>query len=99
MRPGRRGVARGREPRGPAGHGLSGEGTGRRYLGHADQGSHVVLFVRDSPGDDIGPGAPFLCLGACTYVSHEGRKPIAITWKVRRAMPGETFRAASVVAS
>lgn len=74
-------------------------GMGRRYLSHADQGSHVVLFVRDSPGDDIGPGAPFLCLGTCTYVSHEGRKPIAITWKLRRAMPGETFRAASVVAS
>ncbi len=74
-------------------------GMGRRYLTHAEQGSHVVLFVRDSPGDDVGPGAPFLCLGACTYVSHEGRKPIAITWKLRRPMPGETFRAASVVAS
>ncbi|MBC3191046.1 DUF3427 domain-containing protein [Pseudonocardia sp. C8] len=74
-------------------------GMGRRYLMHREQGSHVVLFVRDSPADDIGPGAPFLCLGACDYVSHEGSKPIAITWKLRRAMPGETFRAASVVAS
>jgi hypothetical protein len=74
-------------------------GMGRRYLTHREQGSHVVLFVRDAPGDDIGPGAPFLCLGACEYESHEGSKPIAITWKLRRAMPGETFRAASVVAS
>ncbi len=74
-------------------------GMGRRYLTHREQGSHVVLFVRDAPGDDIGPGAPFLCLGPCDYVSHEGSKPIAITWKLRRAMPGETFRAASVVAS
>ncbi|MEQ3553881.1 DUF3427 domain-containing protein [Pseudonocardia nematodicida] len=74
-------------------------GTGRRYLTHRDQGSHVVLFVRAAPKDDIGDGAPFLCLGACDYVSHEGSKPIAITWKLRRAMPGETFRAASVVAS
>jgi len=74
-------------------------GTGRRYLGHRAQGSHVVLFVRDAPSDDIGEGAPFLCLGACEYVSHQGSKPIAITWRLHRAMPGETFRAASVVAS
>ncbi|MBP2367086.1 DUF3427 domain-containing protein [Pseudonocardia parietis] len=74
-------------------------GTGRRYLNHREQGSHVVLFVRDAPRDDIGEGAPFLCLGACDYESHLGSKPIAITWRLRRTMPGETFRAASVVAS
>ncbi|MFP5071110.1 DUF3427 domain-containing protein [Pseudonocardia nantongensis] len=74
-------------------------GMGWRYLHHREQGTHVLLFVRDAPGDDIGAGAPFLCLGACEYVSHQGSKPIAVTWKLRRAMPGETFRAASVVAS
>jgi hypothetical protein len=74
-------------------------GMGRRYLTHREQGSHVVLFVRDAPSDDIGAGAPFLCLGTCEYVSHQGSKPIAITWKLRRPMPGEMFRAASVVAS
>ncbi len=73
--------------------------TGRRYLRHRAQGSHVVLFVRDAPGDDMGEGAPFLCLGACDYVSHHGEKPIAITWRLSRVMPGETYRAASVVAS
>ncbi|WP_132430307.1 DUF3427 domain-containing protein [Pseudonocardia endophytica] len=73
--------------------------TGRRYLNHGAQGSHVVLFVRDTPGDDMGDGAPFLCLGACEYVSHHGEKPIAITWKLRRDMPGEVYRAAGVVAS
>ena len=35
-------------------------GMGRRYLTHAEQGSHVVLFVRDSPGDDIGPGGDWI---------------------------------------
>ncbi|MEV1295326.1 DUF3427 domain-containing protein [Pseudonocardia sp. NPDC049635] len=73
-------------------------GTGRRYLTHRQQGSHVLLFVRSAPRDDIGEGAPFLCLGTCDYVSHRGSKPIAITWRLHRPMPGETFRAASVVA-
>ncbi len=73
--------------------------TGRRYLGHRERGTHVALFVRESPTDDLGEGAPFLCLGLCDYVSHQGERPIAITWALRREMPGETFRAASVVAS
>lgn len=77
----------------------TGSPTGRRYLNHREQGSHVVLFVRDAPSDDVGEGAPFLCLGACEYVRHEGERPIAITWRLHREMPGETFRAASVVAS
>ncbi len=68
--------------------------TGRRYLTGA---GHVVLFVRDAPLDEIG-SSPFLCLGACEYVEHEGERPIAITWKLKRPMPGETFQAASVVA-
>lgn len=71
--------------------------VGHRYLHHRERGSHVALFVREAPTDDIGP-APFLCLGLCDYVRHEGERPIAITWKLRRAMPGETFRVASVVA-
>lgn len=70
-------------------------GPGQRYL---TGGSHVVLFVRDSPTDDLGP-APFLCLGLCRYAEHVGEKPIAITWSLDRAMPAEVFRAASVVAS
>lgn len=71
--------------------------TGRRYLSHAGSGSHVVLFVRDSPSDDLG-AAPFLCLGQVSYVSHRGERPIAITWQMHRTMPADTFVAASVAA-
>ncbi|MCE3550173.1 DUF3427 domain-containing protein [Pseudonocardia sp. RS11V-5] len=72
--------------------------TGQRYLHHRERGTHVALFVRETKNDDIG-AAPFLCLGTCDYVSHEGEKPISIVWRLRREMPGETFLAASVVAS
>ncbi len=71
---------------------------GQRYLHHRERNTHVVLFVREAPKDDMGESAPFLCLGSCEYVEHHGERPIAITWKLRRAMPGETFQLASVVA-
>jgi Domain of unknown function (DUF3427) len=71
--------------------------TGRRYVNHASLGSHVLLFVRESPKDDLG-AAPFLCLGPVNYVEHRGERPMAITWQLQRRMPGEVFSVASVVA-
>ncbi len=71
--------------------------VGQRYLHHREQGSHIVLFVRDAPTDDLG-AAPFLCLGPASYVEHRGERPIAITWKLHRPMPADVFTTASVVA-
>lgn len=71
--------------------------TGRRYLNHAALGSNVMLFVREAPADDFGAGAPFVCLGQADYVDHVGERPIAITWRLRRPMPPDTYLAASAV--
>ncbi len=71
--------------------------TGERYFHHREQGSRVVLFVRDTPTDDLGV-PPLLCLGQASYVEHRGERPIAITWRLHRPMPADTFTAASVVA-
>jgi superfamily II DNA or RNA helicase/HKD family nuclease len=71
--------------------------AGRRYLHHRELGTHVVLFVRDAPRDEIG-AAPFLCLGRASYVEHRGERPIAITWRLHRPMPADTFASASVIA-
>lgn len=35
--------------------------------------------------------APYIFLGPADYVSHEGERPVAITWKLHRAMPAEVF--------
>ena len=72
--------------------------TGRRYLRQRNIGTNVLIFVRDEKSDDLG-AAPYLLLGEADYVSHTGDRPIAITWRLRRAMPTETFQTASVVAS
>jgi hypothetical protein len=69
----------------------------RGYLHHRKLGTHVVLFVRNAPRDEIGV-APFLCLGQASHVEHRGERPIAITWRLHRPMPADNFANASVVA-
>ncbi len=34
---------------------------------------------------------PFLCLGFADYVSHEGERPMAIRWRLQRAIPGAFY--------
>ncbi len=48
--------------------------AGQRYLHHRERGSHVVLFVREQRADDIGEGAPFLCLGRLRLRRARGRE-------------------------
>ncbi|MPZ00567.1 MAG: DUF3427 domain-containing protein [Actinophytocola sp.] len=60
--------------------------TGQRYLRHREQGSEVVLFLRET---SIGDGpAPFRCLGRVSYVEHDA-EPVSITWRLHRPMPSE----------
>lgn len=66
--------------------------TGQRYLTGS---SNILLFVRDTHQDPFGT-APYQFLGPASYVTHQGERPIAITWKLARAMPIEFFQAATV---
>lgn len=64
--------------------------TGQRYLNHPENGSHILLFVREAKTNSLGT-APYVFLGPADYVTHEGDRPIAITWRLRRPMPMEMF--------
>lgn len=64
--------------------------TGRRYIEHERQGNHVLLFVREYNKVD-GITQPYLFLGAVRYVSHEGSRPMSITWKLDHPMPAGFF--------
>jgi hypothetical protein len=66
--------------------------TGQRYIHHRQRGSHILLFVRETKTDAFG-AAPYVFLGPAEYVSHEGERPMAITWRLRRSMPTEVFMA------
>jgi hypothetical protein len=70
--------------------------TGQRYLSHDTHGSHVVILARVTKANEWkGPGA-FRCLGSASIMSHEGERPIAITWHLHRPMASDFFQEASV---
>ena len=70
---------------------------GRRYVEQRENGATILLFVRDQANEARGAD-PFIFLGPVDYVSHQGERPIAITWKLRRPMPVDVFETGSVVA-
>ena len=72
-------------------------GTGQRYIHHRSRHTNVILFVRHRKYEE-GRTAAYTCLGPADYVSHKGSRPIAITWKLRHAMPDDFFRGARVAA-
>lgn len=68
--------------------------TGQRYQHHAEHGSTIMLFARLRDDERA-----FWFLGPATYVSHRGEKPMAVTWKLDHALPGDLFaRFAAAVA-
>jgi hypothetical protein len=68
--------------------------TGQRYLSGT---SNVLLFVREEQKDDFGT-SPYLFLGPVHLSSHEGERPIAITWRLEHPMPTDFFTSATVAA-
>jgi hypothetical protein len=69
--------------------------AGQRYLNGS---STVLLFCRTEHKGEYDT-APYVLLGPASYVSHLGERPIAITWKLRHAMPSEFFASATLAAS
>jgi len=53
-------------------------------------GCSVLLFVREENRRG-GVTLPFLCLGLTDDVSHEGERPMAIRWRLHRAIPGDFY--------
>jgi hypothetical protein len=72
--------------------------TGRRYRHHERLGSHVLHFVRRRRQDDRGETNPYTFLGPASYVSHQGERPMSITWRLHRPMPAELFEEMKVAA-
>jgi hypothetical protein len=60
--------------------------TGRRYQTHAESGSSVQLFARLRSDERA-----FWFLGPARYVRHESELPMAVTWRLENALPGDLF--------
>ncbi|MEU5239697.1 DUF3427 domain-containing protein [Streptomyces lydicus] len=65
--------------------------TGQRYQHHAQRGSHVLLFMRESKDTATGRAQPWVLLGPATYERHTGSKPMAITWRLHHPLPNHIW--------
>lgn len=65
--------------------------TGQRYIHHSENGSKVLLFVREYKKDILGT-APFTFLGTANYVEHEGERPMNIIWKLDKPIPARFLK-------
>ncbi|MBW3575935.1 MAG: DUF3427 domain-containing protein, partial [Actinobacteria bacterium] len=62
--------------------------TGLRYRNHERDGRSILLFTRLRADDRA-----FWFLGPATYRGHVGEKPMAITWELAHALPGDLYAA------
>lgn len=69
--------------------------TGQRYINHESEGTHILLFARDSKVNDFGGGVPYVFLGPASYVSHKGERPIAFTWRLHNLLPQSIYLTAA----
>jgi hypothetical protein len=60
--------------------------TGLRYQGHEELGTSIMLFARLRTDERA-----FYFLGPASYVKHESERPMAVTWKLEHALPGDLF--------
>lgn len=60
--------------------------TGRRYQNHVSISSTILPMARLSTEDRA-----FWFLGPASYVSHEGERPMAVTWRLRHPIPGDLY--------
>ena len=60
--------------------------TGLRYRNHERDGRSIMLFTRLRADDRA-----FWFLGPAHYIRHQGEKPMAITWELTHALPGDLY--------
>ena len=71
--------------------------TGRRYR-HPEPGWRILLFVRRTKRDARGITQPFLFLGPVHCISHNGERPMQITWELEYPVPGDWFQQVKIAA-
>ena len=66
--------------------------VGQRYINHQKNGSRVLLFVREFKNDVYGNTAPYTYLGMANYVTHNGSRPMNVTWQLEKAIPAKYLK-------
>ncbi len=63
--------------------------TGQRYINHRKTNNNILLCVRNYRVNEYGNTENYSILGYCDYDSHEGSRPISITWRMRNKIPAK----------
>ena len=66
---------------------------GQNYIHHEKQNRNVILFIREARSNHIGRTNPYFCAGTASYVQHRSERPMQITWRLHRPLPGDIFTA------
>jgi len=66
--------------------------TGLRYVQHGKGDGKVLLFVREFKNDLAGTTSPYTFLGLASYLSHEGSRPMSITYRLHRPIPAKYLK-------
>jgi superfamily II DNA or RNA helicase len=66
--------------------------TGQRYIRHQREGRTILLFCREYRTSRSGLSSPFYFVGPAEYVSHEGSRPMSITWRLKYPLPAKLYR-------
>lgn len=65
--------------------------AGQNYLHHEQRKRSIALFIRQAKKQPNGRTMPYFCAGLASYVDHESERPIQITWRLQRPLPGDVF--------
>ena len=57
----------------------------QRYI---NSKGRISLFVREYKTES-GKASPYIYLGECTYVSHQGNNPVSFVWNLKNNIPGK----------
>ena len=63
--------------------------VGQSYIHQSNNKKEILLFVREATTDENGNRMAFIFCGPLHYVSHEGSKPMSITWRMSSPPPPE----------
>ena len=66
--------------------------TGQRYIHHREQGSRILLCVRDAKKDAWGGTASYCVFGFVDYMQHTGSSPMSIIWRLEDEIPAKYLR-------
>lgn len=65
--------------------------AGQSYIRQREMNKEILLFVREATEDEDKLRMAFVFCGQLQYVSHEGSKPMSITWRMHMPPPAELF--------